>query len=132
MAPLPDVSGFNYGATLTWYPTQLLTLRFNAQRRLTDTVVPGASASDDRIFGVIADWELLRNFLVRGTFEYIDSVFPGAARDDNYITAGISARYYMNNYISAGAGYTYSNRSSSVTGQDFDENVLRANVNLHF
>jgi hypothetical protein len=131
-APLPDVSGINYGAALTWYPTQLLTVRLNAARQLVDTTLPGASASDNRSFGVIFDYEFLRNVLVRANFDYLMSVFPGSTREDSYMTAGIGFRYLMNNYLSAGAGYTYSNRDSNVVGQDFDDNTFRANLNVHF
>jgi hypothetical protein len=132
LAPLPDISGINYGATLTWYPTQLLTVRINAARRLVDTALAGASASDDKSFGVIFDYELLRNVLVTGHFDYIFSSFTGTTRKDDFMFTGIALRYLINRYLSASAAYIYSSRTSSVPGEDFDDNTLRANVNVHF
>ena len=130
-APLPDVSGFNYGASLTWYPTQLLTVQLNASRRLVDTTLAGVSATDDRHFGAVIDYEFLRNVLVRGNVDYTSSDFPGSSREDELFAAGIGVRYFMNNYISAEARYDYSTRTSSVPGQGFDDNLFRINLNLH-
>ncbi len=129
-APLPDVSGFNYGAALDWFPTELITVHLNASRTLTDTTILGASTRDDRQIAASFDYELLRNLIIQGGASYTDSVFQGSVRDDEYVDANLAATYLISRYLSASARYTYSNRSSSVPGQDFNDNLISGGVRL--
>jgi hypothetical protein len=128
--PLGDISGFDFGAALDWYPTELFTVHINASRVLTDTTIIGASARDDSQIAVSADWELLRNLLVRGGVGYIDSEFQGTARQDEYFDAHLAVTYLVNRYIHATGSYVYSDRTSSVPGQDFSDNLLALRMRL--
>ena len=76
-APLKDVSGFDYGLALDWYITTLVTLHVNASRVLNDTILSGASTSDDQHIGASADYELLRDLIVQAAIGHTVSTFHG-------------------------------------------------------
>lgn len=130
-APLANVSGFNFGAALTWSPTQLLTVKLNAARRLVDTTVPGASASNEASVGIGADFSITRDLLLFGSFDYVDASFSGANRNDEAIMFGAGLRYAINRYVSAEGRYTYLSRESSEAGAGFDGNTFMALLNFH-
>lgn len=130
-APLANVSGFNFGAGLTWSPTQLLTVKVNAARRLVDTTVPGASASNEASVGIGADFSITRDVLLFGSFDYVDASFSGANRNDETVIFGAGLRYAINRYVSAEGRYTYLKRDSSEAGADFEANTFMALLNFH-
>jgi hypothetical protein len=129
-APLENVGGIDYGATLDWYPTELLTVHLNAQRRFDDTTLDGATVSDNQSVTLAADYELLRELILQTHVGFTDADYAGIARRDRYLEAGLSGRYFLNRYMRLDAAYTYSHRSSSVPGQDFADNAF--NLGLHF
>jgi len=129
-APLQSVTGIDYGAALHWFATNLLTVHFTASRLFDDTTLDGASISDDQSLGLSADYELLRNLIIQSHVSFLDSRFVGITRNDTTWEAGIGAKWLIDRYISAGAGYTFSHRSSSAPGQNYNDNL--ATAGLHF
>lgn len=129
-APFKDINAMDYGAKLTWYATPLMTFHLTASRSFNDTTIDGASATDDQSFGASLDYELLRDFIVQTSVNYLDSKFEGINRDDKYLSASLNAKWLINRYMNASVGYVYTDRNSSVPGQDFTDNAVMAN--LHF
>ena len=130
-APLPDVSGLDFGANLDWYVTQLTTVRVAAARVVNDTTFDGASAMDDESVRISVDHELLRNLVLHGIVSYTDSRFHGIARDDEIIDAGFGADYFLNPYLSVGAKYTHQSRDSNITSQSFSDNLFSIGITGH-
>lgn len=129
-APLTNVSGFNFGADLTWTPTPLWTVNLTASRTLNGTTINTASAEDDRLVRLTADYSFRRNVLIEGSFAYNDANFRGSARDDKYSLFGIGLKYLMNRYMNAQLRYEHQHRNSTIAGQDFDDNAVTAGLNL--
>ena len=129
--PLKTIDGFNYGATLTWYPSPLLTVKLNAARRLFDTTVPGASAANEAVFGLSTDFSVTYTIVVTGTFDYVDVDYAGSTRTDQVRVFGAGITYRMNRYVSVEGRYTYIQRDSSDVFGRFDSNALLARLNLH-
>ncbi len=129
-APLKSVSAIDYGAKLDWYATTLMTIHLTAARQFTDTTVTGASVSDDQSLGLSLDYELLRDLILQARLDATDSRFVGIARRDKLFDAGFTAKYLINRYMSANAGYTWQRRSSTAPGQGFTDNLAQAG--LHF
>ncbi|HSM96181.1 MAG TPA: outer membrane beta-barrel protein [Rhizomicrobium sp.] len=127
-APLKDASGFDFNAQVDWFATQLLTLHLTASRTIEDTTIAGASSVDVRAVGASADYELLRNFILQPHVEYSDNKFDGISRDDKITSAGLEARYLMNEYLSAYAGYEYQHRASDAVGRKFSDNLFTIGV----
>ncbi len=129
-APLQSIAAVEYGASLDWYATPLLTAHFTAARLFDDTTLSGASVSDDQSLGIGLDYEFLRNLIIQTHFNFLDSRFVGIARNDEIWEADIGAKYLIDRNISASAGYTFSERLSSAPGQGFNDNLLSGG--LHF
>jgi hypothetical protein len=124
VAPLKDASGLDFNAQIDWFTTQLLTVHFTASRTLDDTIVAGASSVDVRAVGASADYELLRNVILRPHIGYSDNKFDGISRDDKITSAGLEGRYLMNEYLSAYAGYEYQHRATDAVGRKFNDNLF--------
>lgn len=129
-APFRSVSAVDYGATLHWYATPLMTVHLSASRLFHDTTIAGASATDDQSVSLAVDYELLRDLILQAHVDVTDSRFLGTARDDKLLETGLTAKYLINRYLSADAGYAYQRRSSSAAGQGFTDNLFQAG--LHF
>jgi hypothetical protein len=129
-APLRSIAAIEYGASLDWYATPLLTAHFTAARLFDNTTLDGASVSDDQTLGVGLDYEFLRNLILQTHFSFMDSRFVGIARNDEVWEGDIGAKYLFDRNISATATYTFSERLSSAPGQDFNDNLVFGG--LHF
>ncbi len=129
-APLQSIATMDYGAALHWYATDLMTFHLTAERQFNETTIAGASISDDKVFGASVDYEVLRNLILQGHADYTDSRFVGTGRNDHIWEAGLKARYLLNRYMAAEAGYTWQRRQSNVVGQGFNDNTFSAG--LHF
>ena len=130
-APLHDVSGFDFGANLDWYMTELFTVHLTASRTVADTTVAASSALDTRQGGISFDWEVARNFIVQGNFGYTDMKFTGITRDDQITDAGIGVKYLLNRYLSADAKYRFEERNTNAAGQDYKDNLVTVGLTLH-
>lgn len=128
--PLANVTGFNFGADLTWTPTPLWTVRLTASRTLNGTTINTAATEDDRLVRLTADYSLRPNVLLEGSFAYNDANFRGSPRDDKYSLFGIGLKYLMNRYMNAQLRYEHQRRDSSLAGQDFDDNAVTVGLNL--
>lgn len=129
-APLTDVSGFNFGADLTWKPTPLWTVRLSASRNLNGTTIGGASTEDDRFVRLDANYKWRENMTLDASTSYTNADFRGSPREDKYYSAGIGLSYLMNHNMNARLGYEYQKRDSTLTGQGYHANV--ATVALNF
>jgi hypothetical protein len=129
--PLPNVSGFDFGAQLDWFASPLLTLHLTASRTLNDVILSGASVADNRSIGISADYEFRRNIILQGRFSYTDAEYVGTSRTDQYPSAGVSLKYLINRYLSADLGYNYSERSTDVSGLDYTDDTVSLGLHLH-
>jgi hypothetical protein len=129
-APFTDVSGVNFGANVTWFTTPLWTFGLTASRSLNGTVLATASTEDDRTVQLSSDFRAAPDIVVTGSAGYLDAKFEGSPRDDRYITGRLSLSYYLNPWISAEVSDTYQVRNSTVSGQNFNDNV--ATIGLKF
>jgi hypothetical protein len=121
---LPNVSYFDYGANINWYVTPLLTIHLDASRSIDDTVLQGASASDDQqVYGGF-DYEFLRDVLVQAQVGYLNQKFIGITRTDEVPTANVGVTWLLNHNFSLSAHYYYNDRTSSVPGIGFSQNVV--------
>jgi hypothetical protein len=130
-ANFADLSGVDFGARIQWYPTELLTVHFNASRTPNATTITGASVGDDRYVAVGADYEVLRNVIVRGSLSYTDSLFTGTERRDQDFGARLGVQYLMNRYLTANLAYTRTTRSSTSTGAGFADNTVFLGLRGH-
>lgn len=128
--PYTDLHGIDYGASLHWYMTELMTVHMTASRTYNDTTLLGASATDDQKAGLSLDWEILRNLILRPHVDYTNSDFIGLNRTDRILDTGFELRWLVNEYVSLRLAYDFAKRSSNAPGQDFTDHLVSAD--LHF
>jgi hypothetical protein len=108
-----------------------MTVHLNAGRYISDVVLDGASASDDKLVKLSADYEVLRNVIAQAYFSYDLSNLRGIARTDNYPSAGAGVRYLMNEYLSTNLMYNFSDRTSNFPGANYTDDTISLTVTGH-
>ena len=135
ISPLPDVSGLDFGADLTWYPTRLLTVKLSAGRQIQSTTLPLSSAGDSRYVLLSADYELTRLIHLTARVNYDDINYVGSKpdRDDGTPRFGLGGRWIISHYASLDIDYNYTKRWSTVSAAPaatFKDNLVTAALNL--
>jgi hypothetical protein len=115
-------NGLTYGVGLTWNPTQLTSLRLDGEGGFESSDV-GSSNLRHRI-GLRVDHELLRNVLIGGGVAYTRDDFQDTGQTDNRVDVGPDITYLLNRYLSVGAGYTFTTRSSDDNEEEFTRNLV--------
>ena len=135
---LKDVNGLDFGADLTWYPTELLTVHLSASRTLQNTTLAGASAGDDRGVQLAADYELTRRIHLTGRLAYDDVSYQGTAtlipprpnRADQDFDVGIGGKWLISHYVWANLTYDYTDRNSNIPAAGYHDNTVMLGLNL--
>lgn len=134
---VPDVSGLDFGASLTWFPTDALSLHLATQRTLSDTTIPGASVGDDKGVTLSGEYILTRrwHFTLAGSFD--DARYNTIPTDEFFRTVsfGAGTKWFISHNVQMTLAYTYSKRWSNVnalgTGiYNYDDNLATLALNL--
>lgn len=130
--PLNDIKGIDFGAAVTWFPTELLTLRLTGDRSVVDTTVPGASGGDEKNANVTSDYEVTRRFHLSADAGFNDTVYNTAPSRQELRTysLGGGAKWLISHYVRAVAAYTYSTRSSGIQAIGFHDNLITVGLNF--
>jgi hypothetical protein len=127
-----DVEGLNVRGNLKWFPSELTTFTFLANRGVID---PGLSASATAVntaFGVRVDHELLRNLLLFGDVRQEANNYEGSTidRKDDALSLSAGGAYKMNPNVHL--EFLLSSRSQESSGADagpdIDVNVISAGL----
>jgi hypothetical protein len=129
-----DVSGLAVRGKVDWFPTQLTTVSFDADRSAQDTGVGGSAGYISTSGGVQVDHELLRNVILTARAGFTNNDFQGVDREDDVWSAGVGANYLMNRNVGFSVGYSYYSQDSKGVdeGPDFTVNRVMASVTLQF
>jgi len=119
---LSNVNGFDFGAKLVWTPDPLWTVKLDASHIVNNTIIANASSENDQNVRLTVDWSPLAYLVVEGYGGYINSDFAPNPRRDNYLDAGISAKYILNRYMALKAGYLFERRDSNQGFARFTDN----------
>jgi hypothetical protein len=130
--PLSDISGFDFGANLTWFPTNLLTVHLGAVRQFDNTTLYGASAGDDRNVNLEADYALTRRIQLLVTAAYDDTAFKGTTpfRDDRTFVLGAGSKWLISHYVYANLNCAYSDRSSTISAVAYRDDLVTVGLNF--
>jgi hypothetical protein len=138
---LGSTSAPDYGGRLVWNVTPLTTLTFNGLRAFYTgtpssgtTAIPGPAGNGYLVSTVVAnaDHELLRNLLLNVNASFENDSFQGITRTDNVFTAGAGVRYLVNRHLFLGGFFSYYQRSSTLAGASFTQNLLMLRVGTQF
>jgi hypothetical protein len=134
---LHDLSGLDFGANLSWYPTELLTVTLGASRQLQNTTLAGASAGDDRGVVLGANYELTRRIQLLAHAQYDDTFYKGTAiagvqpnRDDKTLDLGLGGKWLISHYVYATLNYDHTDRSSTIHAAGYHDDMVMVGINL--
>jgi hypothetical protein len=126
------IAGPSYRARLTWRPTRLLDVHFNAEQLVTET-------ADTSSVGVLAnalqlgvDYELRRNIIVSLNGGYEIDRFFGQVRKDHVTTTDASIKYLLNRYGAISLYHRYTQRNSDIPAFSYDKHQVGINVTAQF
>jgi hypothetical protein len=126
------IDGPSYRARLTWRPTRLLDVHFNAEQLVTET-------ADTSSVGVLAnamqlgiDYELLRNVILSVDGGYETNRFFGQQRKDRVTSTDASIKYLLNRFAAISVFHRYTNRNSDIPAFSYDKNQVGINVTAQF
>jgi hypothetical protein len=135
---LGSTSSPDFGGRLNWSITQLTTLTFTGLT-IFSTGTPGSTTTSfagnsylSKILTANADHQLLRNVLLNLYTSYENDSFQGITRTDNVFNVGVSVRYLVNRNLFLGGSFSYYQRSSTLAGGSFTQNILTLRVGTQF
>lgn len=108
-----DVTGLSLAGLVEWFPTGLTTVRFEAERGVSDNGVFGSFGTEYDFAAVRVDHELLRNTILSARTSYRQEDLLGLNREDDRIEAGFGARYALGERGVMFADYRYADQDSS-------------------
>lgn len=126
------IQGPTYRARLTWSPSRLLDVHFNAEQLVTE-------ASDTSSTGILAnalqlgfDYEFRPNVVMSTTGTYEKDSFKGQDRQDNVYAVDAQLKYMLNNVTSLSFQYRYLRRDSNIPDNSYDKHQVGINAAARF
>jgi hypothetical protein len=126
------IEGPSYRARLTWRPTRLLDVHFNAEQLVTQTTDTSATGVLANAVQLGLDYELRRNVVVSLGGGYENDKFFGQLRKDNVLTSDTRVKYLVNRFSAVSAYYRYTKRDSDIPVYSYDKHLVGMNVTAQF
>jgi hypothetical protein len=127
-----DIDGLSLRGNLKWFPTDLTTVTFLANRGVIDPGLLTSASAVNTEFGARVDHELLRNLLLFGDIRSETSEYEGASidRKDTALNFSAGGAYKLNpNMHLEFQLLSRSQDSSGVNaGPDVDVNIVSAGI----
>jgi hypothetical protein len=126
------IEGPTYRAKLTWRPTRLLDVHFNAEQLVTQTADTSSVGVLANALQLGADYELRRNIILSLAAGYENDRFFGQLRKDDVITSEAGIKYLLNRFGSVSVFHRYTTRNSDVPTFSYDKQQVGINVTAQF
>lgn len=127
-----NIEGPAYRAMLTWSPSRLVDVHFNAEQIVTE-------ASDTSSIGILAnafqlgaDYEFRPNVVLSTSAAYEKDHFKGEPREDNVYALEAQIKYLLNTVTSVSAQYRYTRRNSNTPDFSYDKHQVGINATAKF
>jgi hypothetical protein len=141
LSSLGSTTAPDYGGRLVWNLTPLTTLTFTGLRAFntgtpsTGTTAILGSAGNGYLASIVTvsgDHELLRNLLLNVNAYFENDSFQGISRTDNVFNVGAGVKYLVNRNFFLGGTYSYQQRSSSLAGGSYTQNIVMLRLGTQF
>lgn len=127
-----DTDGLNVAGNLKWFPTELTTVTFRANRGVIDPGLATSATAVNTGFGVRVDHELLRNVLLFGNLRQETNEYEGSAidREDDALSLAVGGAYKMNRnmHLEFQLSTRAQESSGAQAGPEADVNVISAGI----
>jgi len=136
----PDTKGLSVDARLMWFPTEITTVTFNANRAVYDPGLPDSSSAFYTTYGVHVDHELRRNIVLFGglsggkrdyDFQPTPPSTVAPSRTDDLFNADAGVAWKLNKHARLEAAYSYAKQDTSGLGFGFDNNIVSIGLKLY-
>jgi hypothetical protein len=121
---LPSTSAPTFEAALSWNPTTLTSLRFTADRQVTESIRNNSSSVLRTAFNAVVDHEIARNVLLQGGVGYRIDDFQGISRIDRLLVGTLGATWLINRTLRLNGTYTRQDGDKSAGAADYDRNIF--------
>lgn len=132
-ARVGTVEGFAARGRVQWFPTQLTTVTFNAERGVEEIDIGTSNSAIASRVGARIDHEVRRNIIVSGRISNGNYDYQGIALEEDRFDAGLEARYLLNRRAEVAATYRYERADQSgvaVGARDFKTNTFGVSLRL--
>jgi hypothetical protein len=130
------VGGFTYGVDVAWYPTEVLTAKLSGKQYFSNSAAPGATTSasvvNTKTIQGQLDYEAGYQVILSAVAAYENDNYQSAARIDDIMKIGLTARYMLNSRASIDLLYLYSMRQSSQVGFNYDRQQVGLALKLQY
>lgn len=118
----PTNGSLSYHGALAWNPTQLMTVRLDADRTIEDSTLDQTGRTQDSV-KLAVDYEVLRTLIFSPSLGFSYNDYDSAVPDDTRLDAGANLEYRMNRFMSVGGRYKYTYDDNSGS-PDWDRHLL--------
>ncbi len=126
----PDSHGWTTSATLTWNPTEVMTITGSASRSVQETTLAGVSGVVSTSTSLGLDYEITEQLLLNTLADYNWQDFKNSSRHDEIFRGRAGLIYLVNEYIETGVSYEYGQRWSNAPMEDFKLHRLLLTLSL--
>lgn len=108
-----DISGVGLNGRLRWYPTRLISVRFDLSQSTTTSSFDAVSAVNVTTAKLNADYELRRNILITGNLDYSYEDYGTVGGKSQLVTATGQVSWKVNRWMRMSGRVSYDRRFSS-------------------
>ncbi|MGH7032865.1 MAG: outer membrane beta-barrel protein [Stellaceae bacterium] len=127
-----SVSAPAFGGNLLWSITSLTSIKASVSQSVAETDLTGASSSTEDNLSLTVEHELLANVILAGSAGYVHDSYNGVSRTDDTYGVDGGVRYLINRMWRATGDLSYSSRSSSTSGQNYDRFIATVGIEAGF
>jgi hypothetical protein len=125
--------GLSFAAKAQWLVSPLMTVTFNTERSVAETVTPDFEARLDTVYGAQIDYELMRNVILFASAKQRKEDFRGVAvRTDDVTQLSAGAEYLMNRHLRMTLQYQFQDRNSNIPVYNFDRHLVTFGVKAQY
>ncbi len=127
---LSSLETLTFDGWLTWMPTELTTVKFNAYTDFSPTSDPASSGSvvHDASVDVAYDWR--ENVTLSALAGVNDERFKGTDKEETTYRLGAGATWKLNRTMHLTGGYLHEWLDSSEPGEDYSADSIRLTLRL--
>jgi hypothetical protein len=126
------IEGPTYRVRLTWSPSRVLDVHFNAEQLVTEASLTSATGILANALQAGFDYEFRPNVIWSTAGTYETDSFKGEDRSDNVYAIDTELKYLLNNVMSLALQYRYLRRDSSVEEFSYDKHQVELNATARF
>ncbi len=127
-----DFQGFSWDLDVIWKPVKHSTVTLSGAQRARDNEQGTVYYVDEK--SLYAGWKhyWLNNFYSHLSLQLRDDDYSNSERDDELFKSGVNLGYEVFDLADVSLGWNYENNDSSLSGNNYKQNVLFISASANF